>query len=119
MRAIYLIALALPLAACATQTAGTVQSKSAPAPAPYGVPCATPCTVRVVNGTKLPLTVLAQSADGTRVLGTAAALKESTFSESTLSPEYLASPDAAAGDAAVTCTNEPPRAGENVLLVCK
>ncbi len=116
MRAIFL-ALVLPLAACATVTAGAVQTKSAPAAT--GVPCEKPCTVRVVNATQLPLTVLAQSVEGTRVLGTAAALKESTFSEAMLSPEYLASPDAATGTAPVTCTNEAPRPGENVLLVCK
>ncbi len=119
MRAIYLIALVLPLAACATQTAGIVQTKSAPTPAPFGVPCAKPCTVRIVNESKLPLTVLATSAEGTRVVGTAAAQKETTFSEATLSPEYMASPDAASGDAAVTCSNQAPRTGENVLLVCK
>ncbi len=117
MRATYLFALVLPLTACAS--AGGVQTKSTPAPAPYGVPCARPCTVRVVNQSALPLTVLATSADGTRVLGTVAAQKESTFSEAILSPEYLASPDAASGDVAVTCTNAAPRTGENVLLVCK
>ncbi len=118
MRAIYLIALALPLAACATQTA-VVETKSAPTPAPFGVPCAKPCTVRIVNESKLPLTVLATSAEGTRVVGTAAAQKETTFSEAMLSPEYMASPDAASGDASVTCSNQAPRTGENVLLVCK
>ncbi len=117
MRATYLFALIVPLAACAS--AGGVQTKSAPAPAPYGVPCEKPCTVRVVNQSALPLTVLAASADGTRVLGTVPAQKESAFTEAVLSPEYLASPDAASGDVAVTCTNATPRAGENVLLVCK
>ena len=119
MRSVYLFALALPLAACATQSAGSALTKSAPTPAPYGQPCATPCTVRVVNQTNLPLTVLAASADGTRVVGTVAAEKESAFNEAMLSPSYLASPDAAGGDAAVTCTPGTPRPGETVLLVCK
>ena len=116
MRVIHLIALALPLAACAP-SAGTVLTKAAPTP--FGQPCATPCTVRIVNQTALPLTVLAESADGTRIVGKVAPRDESAFSESMLSPSYLASPDASSGDAAVTCTPQAPRAGETILLVCK
>ncbi len=119
MRAIVLLAFALPLAACASQSTGGALTKSAPSPAPYGQPCASPCTVRVVNQSQLSLTVLAKTAEGTRVVGTVAARNELAFSEAMLSPEYLASPDAAAGDATVTCTSSAPRSGESVLLVCK
>ena len=115
MRAHYLVALILPVTACVAPPAGTVASEVSP----FGQPCARQCTVRVVNQTKLPLTVLAASADGTRVVGTVAAEKESAFNEAMLSPSYLASPDAAGGDAAVTCTPGTPRPGETILLVCK
>jgi len=120
MRARYLIALVLPLAACVAPPAGTIATKAAP----FGVPCARECTVRVVNQTRLPLTVLATTPDGTQAIGSVAAQKEVAIGQAILAPKYLASPEAAVarGDAAgdaVTCTTQSPRPGEDVLLVCK
>ncbi len=120
MRARYLIALVLPLAACVAPPAGTVATETTP----FGQPCARQCTVRVVNQTRLPLTVLATTPDGTRTVGSVAAQKEVAIGQSILAPTYLATPEAAAahGDAAgdaVTCSSQSPRPGEDVLLVCK
>lgn len=116
MRARYLIALVLPLAACVAPPAGTVATKSAP----FGVPCARECTVRVVNQTRLPLTVLATTPDGPRAVGSVAPQKEVAIGQAMLAPRYQASPEAASapGDA-VTCSSQTPRPGEDVLLVCK
>ncbi len=120
MRARYLVALSLSLGACAAPPAGTVTADVTP----FGQPCARQCTVRVVNQTKLPLTVLATTPDGTRAIGSVAAQKEVAIGQAILAPTYLATPEAAVahGDAAsdaVTCSTQSPRPGEDVLLVCK
>ena len=119
MRVLSVLAIALTSAAC---TAPALV-KSAPVPAPYGTPCASPCRVRVVNATAHQLTVLASTPDGTRVLGTVPAGKETAFGESILAPKYVVTPDAGssagAANAGVTCTDSSPRPGEDLLMICK
>lgn len=116
MRVLGFFALTLALAAC---TAPPLV-KSAPEPSPYGTPCGHPCMVRVVNATSHPLTVLAATAEGTRVVGSVAANKEGVFGETLMAPSYMAAPDAAAGTTAqVTCKPSSPRPGEDLLLQCQ
>lgn len=125
MRALHLLALMLPLAACAAPPAGDVTVK----PTPYGTPCTRPCKVRLVNNTTQALALHAATADGTRVLGTVPAGKEMAFGETVISPQYSALPvgvtaeahgnAAASGAAPVKCEQLNPRPDEDVLLVCK
>ena len=124
MRALYLLAVVLPLAACAAPPAGDVTVK----PTPFGTPCRRPCVVRLVNNTTQTLALHAATADGTRVLGTVEPGKERAFGETVISPRYSALPvsDAvahgtasASGSTALNCTQPSPRPAEDVLLVCK
>ncbi len=124
MRALYLLAVVLPLAACTAPPAGDVTVK----PTPFGTPCTRPCVVRLVNNTTQTLALRAATADGTRVLGTVEPGKERAFGETVISPSYSAvsvgtptahGTAAATGPAPVTCEQPSPRPAEDILLVCK